>query len=94
MTTILLHPDRTGTVVRYTGVLAASPAYLRVDERLANRVPPFLTIVMPCGEEYVFQTADDLPAVDLPCRCGDATHWVIEYREQMSRWAEKREHHA
>jgi hypothetical protein len=38
-----------------------------------------LTIEMPCGESYEFNTIWDFPLFDTPCACGDSRHWVVRY---------------
>ena len=34
---------------------------------------------MPCGELYTLLSITDLPESDLPCICGDSTHWFVKY---------------
>lgn len=36
-------------------------------------------IKMPCGQTYEYQTEDDFPRVDVPCRCGAPGHWAVKY---------------
>ncbi len=36
------------------------------------------TGVMPCGERYIFPLAG-LPLEDIPCPCGNTTHWLLKY---------------
>lgn len=36
-------------------------------------------ITMPCGEEYLFETVEDIPEGSVECRCGDPEHHVIRY---------------
>ena len=40
---------------------------------------PFLTINMPCGQVVQYETFEDIPSDDVPCPCGDDTHFVVEY---------------
>ena len=40
---------------------------------------PFLSIVAPCGEAYVFQPPDDFPLEDVACRCGNERHRVVAW---------------
>lgn len=35
----------------------------------------------PCGGQAVYQTWDDIPDHDVPCPCGDRTHWLIRYHD-------------
>lgn len=37
---------------------------------------------MPCGEIYALDRIDDLPQDDLPCPCGDKSHWFVKYMEE------------
>ena len=37
---------------------------------------------MPCKEIYVIEAIEDLPKEDLPCPCGDKTHWFVKYTEE------------
>jgi len=34
---------------------------------------------MPCGEIYTLLNIMDLPEDDLPCTCGNSTHWFVKY---------------
>ncbi len=38
-----------------------------------------LTITLVCGGSVSYQTEDDIPLVDVPCPCGDSTHWLLKY---------------
>lgn len=40
---------------------------------------PFIKIMAPCGEKYVFDLPDDVPLEDIPCRCGNPNHWVMRW---------------
>lgn len=40
---------------------------------------PFITINMQCGSEVAYQTFEDIPKTDVPCSCGDPTHWFVKY---------------
>ncbi len=49
----------------------------------AVRNTSFYTISMPCGSYMEFskpQNIMDLPIEDVPCGCGDKTHWFIKFR--------------
>lgn len=37
---------------------------------------------MPCGETYALEAIEDLPEEDLPCPCGDKSHWFVKYVEE------------
>lgn len=40
-----------------------------------------LVIKVPgCGETLHCKTIDDLPRYDVPCTCGNKSHWLIKYR--------------
>lgn len=32
-----------------------------------------------CGGRATYRTADDIPLVDVPCPCGDPSHWLIRW---------------
>jgi len=34
---------------------------------------------MPCGKVYTLLNITDLPESDLPCLCGNSTHWFVKY---------------
>jgi hypothetical protein len=38
-------------------------------------------MVMPCGTEIVSALNGEAPESDLPCPCGDPTHWLVKYGE-------------
>lgn len=42
---------------------------------------PALSITMSCGNSVSYQTFDDIPEVDVPCPCGDKSHWFIRYMD-------------
>lgn len=42
---------------------------------------PLLVIRMPCGEEYRYETFDDIPLENVMCSCGDETHIVVLWVE-------------
>ncbi len=37
-------------------------------------------LVMPCGQSY--HLTNRLPTEDLPCSCGNPTHWFVKFQEQ------------
>ena len=39
-----------------------------------------IEITMPCGNVLKLTAIAELPAVDVPCPCGDPTHWLMKYR--------------
>ena len=39
---------------------------------------PF-TITMPCGSSITYPDVDDIPIRDVPCPCGNSTHWLVKY---------------
>ena len=46
-----------------------------------RNVDVVLSISMPCGEKLEFKTFDDIlvqELKDVPCPCGDPTHWLIK----------------
>jgi len=45
----------------------------------------YLSIAMPCGQHLKYRTPDDIPDHDVPCPCGDPTHWMIRYRDLRER---------
>ncbi len=67
---------------------ADSPELLvaHVAERLAEmpadpeRATIALCAVLPCGGSASYPTVNDIPRHDVPCPCGDPTHWLIKYR--------------
>ncbi len=40
---------------------------------------PYVDVMMPCGERVLYY-CDELPEKDVPCACGDKTHWFLRYR--------------
>jgi len=49
-----------------------------ISECLPFRCP------MPCGEVYTLLDIMDLPENDLPCTCGNPTHWFVKYKEDTA----------
>ncbi len=41
----------------------------------------FMTIRLDCGGSESYQTAEDIPFVDVTCPCGDPTHWLLKYED-------------
>ena len=50
----------------------------RID-RFGNFEEPFISIVAPCGNKYVYQTPNDFPLEDVDCECGDVRHKVVKW---------------
>jgi len=44
-----------------------------IFERLPFKCP------MSCGKVYTLLNMMDLPEDDLPCTCGNSTHWFVKY---------------
>lgn len=47
-----------------------------------NIIVIFWTIQMPCGEIINFARPRDimgLPIMDIPCPCGDKSHWLVKF---------------
>jgi len=42
------------------------------------RLLPFHA-VLPCGESITVRRMSDIPWHDVPCPCGDPTHWLVKY---------------
>ncbi len=40
-----------------------------------------VTIKMPCGSTIVYPDIDDVPMENIPCPCGDTTHWLVRYED-------------
>lgn len=38
-----------------------------------------MTFTMPCGKVIHFNDIDEIPMADVPCSCGDPTHWFVKY---------------
>jgi len=53
----------------------------REPGRLYPKLDIYLSISMPCGQHLKYRTPDDIPGHDVPCPCGDPTHWMIRYRD-------------
>lgn len=50
------------------------------DEVTSTQAPiPYLSVTLPCGTIVSYETAKDIPEVDVPCPCGDKSHWIIRY---------------
>jgi len=43
---------------------------------------PFIVIHSPCGEVFEVQNKEDMPLEDVPCTCGDKSHFFIKYKEE------------
>lgn len=57
-----------------------------VNKSAAGRVvDTALSIDMPCGNKLILKTVEDILALepkDVPCPCGDPTHWLIKCQEE------------
>jgi len=42
---------------------------------------PF-TLTLPCGNSITYPDIDDIPMADIPCPCGNPTHWFVKYEEE------------
>lgn len=40
------------------------------------------TIMMPCGDSITYPDIDDIPMKDVPCSCGDPTHWFVKFADE------------
>jgi len=47
-----------------------------------HTTPDFIwcDVTLPCGNRALYKTFEDIPRVDVPCPCGDPTHWLVQYR--------------
>ena len=39
-----------------------------------------IDITMPCGEKLVAASVCSVSLVDVPCPCGDPTHWLVKWQ--------------
>jgi len=67
-------PSETG---RACGILATNRQVL-MDWNCSWPV----VVTMPCGANAIFNKAEDWPAEDLPCSCGNPNHWFIKYEDE------------
>jgi hypothetical protein len=44
----------------------------------ASDLSRFWTITLPCGNQAVY-AFNEIPDHDVPCPCGDPTHWFVKY---------------
>ncbi len=71
-------------VTLYAGVLSRARAdllaYLRECVPLDGRAY-LLTVTLPCGEQRVYATEDDVPLVTVECECGRLAyrHFFVKY---------------
>ena len=64
----------------YTGIQTNSKKYLL--SYLGGWTKQFpLSITMPCGEQVVFNSEEDIPDKTLSCSCGRDDHWFVKYTE-------------
>lgn len=75
----------------YYAVTAPSPDILRQEvqksidaskddpRRNAETRDIAIHVTMPCGEQYLYETVQDIPEEPVDCRCGDPEHHVIGY---------------
>ncbi len=60
------------------------PLWKRVKREAVKNIKGFpVTITMPCGKSATFSRDNilNLPEVDIPCPCGDLTHWMVKFEE-------------
>jgi len=52
-------------------------------EQVRQDIPdaPAIEITMPCSNRATYKTFEDIPLQDVPCPCGDPTHWLVQYQE-------------
>ena len=51
----------------------------RRGDDIKNSELPFIKIEMSCGSSVIYQEFGDIPTDDVPCPCGDSTHWLVRY---------------
>ncbi len=74
------------------GVLVRAPhGYFReAKQNLADEIrkrynpkgKPYMMVTMPCEKMWAISTEKrwlELPVKDIPCSCGDPTHWFIKF---------------
>lgn len=51
---------------------------------MRNLSPPFLRIVLPCGNVREYLNREDVPKRSIPCRCGEIPedHWFVLYENE------------
>jgi hypothetical protein len=43
---------------------------------------PLYVTIHPCSTTAVFPGPGYIPESDMPCPCGDETHWILRYRKE------------
>ena len=76
---ITVSPGGNRKIVIAKGVMAAVNLAKKVLG--TNTYDKLVSITLPCGEEVSYDSLDALPIDDVPCRCGNATHWFIKWQE-------------
>ena len=64
-----------GTSMIHCAIMMARSLEAR---KLISKCLPF-KYKMPCGEVYTLLSIMDLSEDDLPCSCGNSTHWFVKY---------------
>jgi hypothetical protein len=79
MKTINEVPVKIAAGTHVVGVYLGAPTWLQLIEAARALTYP-VRLVMPCGAELNYDSAADVPLVDMPCPCGDASHWLIKVK--------------
>lgn len=76
----------TGLLFQIRGEQPTDEVWNRVKEEAIKHIKEHggfpASFEMPCEESFVFLTLGeimDLPIKDVPCPCGDKTHWSIRF---------------
>jgi len=86
---------KVGEVANYTGILfqlggkrtdefSDDELWEKCKEEAANKTIFPYTIEMPCGATQRIKEGWQmvrLPIEDIPCPCGDPTHWLVQFRD-------------
>ncbi len=49
------------------------------DQTIACQFGLSGSVTMPCGEKFVLDKILELNGRDLPCSCGDPSHWFVRF---------------
>jgi len=80
-----------GNMTTYTGLMLSYPegmmdiALDALDDQASvndNINKPYFFTTMPCGNNFIVQTKTDFPINDVPCSCGDSSHFFIKHQIQ------------
>ena len=63
--------------VRAIGLQTQGPIEWALDA-----LPFPIDLTMPCGERVIWESREDVPRVDTPCRCGNERHWFVRHSQQ------------